>query len=1529
TIHLRGWGHCLSDASPSTGMRLAPLLLLCLAREVVPSRFPCGSAFVPCPPSTVTGHRGRVKVTQGDKFSLDDNSIVDFEEREAEPLPIDKSAVFSAIDQATLDVEYLHNVTERTAWIDASRGDYLAWSILFGPDEDAKKAAYGTMVLEKMMKQLTDAGHSMGVMVNHAPVDPMKCVKEEVIDCVAGKYRSYSGHCNNVMRPSWGAAREPMRRLLPALYDDDVSDPRSTAIDGSSIPAPNIVSSLFLSHSVAPSSSPVSLLFVQWASFVYDDIAAPLPDHIANGRAAPLPCCRKGFDHPECLPIARNETTCLPYARTMPAVIDRCVMGRREQINVATSFLDGSHIYRATKERAQRLRAYRDGLLEMADLSDPLSLPRIRADVRCRKSECFDGGNSRMNALPSSAALHTLWMRHHNNLARKLKEVNGHWSDEVLYQETRRILVAQLHHVTYSAFLPILLGRETMSRFDLSPRSFGFDSSYDMKLEPTTLNEFSAAAGLFFLTLVPEVLGTATVNGTVNRERSIANAFGDPSLLHFADGLEGTMRYLLHKSAPASGLQMSSSLLGRALGGVDVAAWIVQMGRDHGLPNYGEWRDVCALPKAITYEDIEFRDGVDMSRLRFNFPNPVDMDLFLAGLAEKPVAGSLLGPTFSCIIARQFSHIKSGDRFWYENFVFPSAFSDEQLSEIRKTSLSSILCEATGGKLGRIQMDPFMEEDTYSNAPIPCDSSNLPTLDLTAWRDVEQNKKFPITKELLEKALKMGKEQYERLQEAEGKRITENGGVLSPGRSSAFSHSSLLAPKRESLDIAVTAGVLRETTKILVSGNFSLSDAGIPPNLEQATMQMLLPEIDLSEVIGNFKPFLTYDKSENRSHCLPQELPCDHTNKFRSLSGWCNNVRFPHYGNSFQPMRRLLPPAYDDGFDSPRTRAKSGRQLPSARRVSNKIHHDLPVFHTKFTHLLMQYGQILDHDMMHSPVARGAEEKVLNCSRCDSHESLSVHCFPIPIDHDDPHFPRYHNDGSRRCMPFTRSLLGQVKLGYRNQLNQLSSFLDASTIYGSSECEMKKLRLFKNGKLNFTDLGFNREALPQGQQERDCRTLPSKMCFVAGDERNNEQPGLTVLHTIFMREHNRIAEQLAKINLFWDDERLFQESRRIMIAKLQHITYGEWLPIVLGWETMEKYGLSLQRSGHYKGYDAHCDASISQEVSTSAFRFGHSLVRNVFPRMNSSMQNDTTGIEMKNAFNNPQGVYERQHGHIESILMGLVGSGGMAFDRHVVAALRNHLFQKPGGPLTGLDLPAVNIQRARDHGVPAYNEYRELCGLKRARTFFDLVDLMDGDVIRAFSETYESVDDIDLFPGIMSERPRKGSLVGPTLSCLIGEQMQKLKKCDRFYYESDVENVRFSEAQLATIRQASMAKLLCANSYWAAKIQPNVFLMFDELTNAPVSCENLPDVDLKEWIDRQFCTVDHSVIPLGSTKRVTPCMSCTCTSEGTECHAMTIENCDNLMKDFPEEQVKKDSVCVVQCAEQMKRKLVRRASSSD
>lgn len=127
-------------------------------------------------------------------------------------------------------------------------------------------------------------------------------------------------------------------------------------------------------------------------------------------------------------------------------------------------------------------------------------------------------------------------------------------------------------------------------------------------------------------------------------------------------------------------------------------------------------------------------------------------------------------------------------------------------------------------------------------------------------------------------------------------------------------------------------------------------------------------------------------------------------------------------------------------------------------------------------------------------------------------------------------------------------------------------------------------------------------------------------CFDTGDDRSNVQLQLTVLHTIWLRHHNQIAEVLSQINPHWSDEQLYQEARKIVGAMIQHITYNEFLPIVVGRHAMNKFGLNLVKYGYYHGYDPKINPGVRVEFQAAAFRFGHSIVPDTVDRYNKFHQ---------------------------------------------------------------------------------------------------------------------------------------------------------------------------------------------------------------------------------------------------------------------------------------------------------------------
>ena len=152
-------------------------------------------------------------------------------------------------------------------------------------------------------------------------------------------------------------------------------------------------------------------------------------------------------------------------------------------------------------------------------------------------------------------------------------------------------------------------------------------------------------------------------------------------------------------------------------------------------------------------------------------------------------------------------------------------------------------------------------------------------------------------------------------------------------------------------------------------------------------------------------------------------------------------------------------------------------------------------------------------------------------------------------------------------------------------------------------------------------------------------------------------------------------------------------------------------------------------------------------------------------------------VPLSEQFFNPELVYTP--GGLDRFLVGLASQPSQHFDNIMSDQLTNHLFQGSNKSF-GMDLAALNIQRGRDHGLPGYNSFRELCGLGRVPHFDYMVDYIPYEIVERLKMIYEDVDDVDLFIGGISESNTVGSLLGPTFQCIVGDQFARLNHGDRW-----------------------------------------------------------------------------------------------------------------------------------------------------
>ena len=376
----------------------------------------------------------------------------------------------------------------------------------------------------------------------------------------------------------------------------------------------------------------------------------------------------------------------------------------------------------------------------------------------------------------------------------------------------------------------------------------------------------------------------------------------------------------------------------------------------------------------------------------------------------------------------------------------------------------------------------------------------------------------------------------------------------------------------------------------------------------------------------------------------------------------------------------------------------------------------------------------------------------------------------------------------------------------REQVNVITSFMDGSMIYGSNATTAAALRTFSGGMMKTSPgdlLPYNNSTYLGSttlNMANDAQLVPEDQLFAAGDVRANENIELTSLQTLFVREHNYWATQIAKANPKLNDEQIFQRARAIVIGEIQSITYNEWLPAVLGNNALTSY----------QGYDPSVNPGIANEFSTAAFRFGHSMLGNDVEFLDNNGLPVAPAVALSQAFFYPPLV--SQNG-IDPLLKYMASDPSSEIDTKVVDSVRNFLFGPPGSG--GLDLASLNIQRGRDHGLADYNTVRAAYGLPKVKNFAQITS--DPTLQAELKQLYGSVNNIDLWVGALAEDHVKGSSVGPTLMAIISDQFQRLRDGDQFFYERE-----FSGRLLQQIDNTTLADVIQRNSD-ITNLQANVF----------------------------------------------------------------------------------------------------------
>ncbi|HMG68623.1 MAG TPA: peroxidase family protein, partial [Chitinophagaceae bacterium] len=562
------------------------------------------------------------------------------------------------------------------------------------------------------------------------------------------------------------------------------------------------------------------------------------------------------------------------------------------------------------------------------------------------------------------------------------------------------------------------------------------------------------------------------------------------------------------------------------------------------------------------------------------------------------------------------------------------------------------------------------------------------------------------------------------------------------------------------------------------------------------TMLLLLSSLSFFKINAqqkkSFKGKLFIQTLHPATDPLFNRIPLRIHSLYRSVNGTNNNIGNSKnaWGSTDIELYRELPPQY--GPSDPKN-AMGGVNRPSAREISNAVV-DEPVttFNARgLSAFVYVWGQFLDHDMSLTPTD-------------------TIEYVPISLPKDEKIFTEE--------IPFFRSQVhaGSGTNSPRQQLNLNTAWIDGSVVYGSESSRAKWLRTFKDGKMKMSAgnlLPFNTVT---GEKDAAIDPLAPDMAndsghktktFVAGDIRAAEHPGIISLHTLFIREHNRICDRLIAEG-YRNDEQIYQMARKEIGGLIEAITYQEFLPAI---------GIRLHQ---YRGYNDNARPDIANTFATAGYRIGHTMVADDIMLIDNDCKEIPPGeFDLIEAFWNPQLIID--YG-LEPFLKGFAAHTQYETDTKINSVLRNFLFTSPNDPTRfGIDLGSLNIQRGRDHGLPDYNTVRKFYTGRGATRFSDITT---NDTLAASLKTlYGNVNNIDLWVGILAEDHLPGTSVGRTMHEMLRVQFEKLRDGDFYFYLNDPSLPSKTKNRIASTKFSDVLK----RNTKLTNLQSNVF--FSEL----------------------------------------------------------------------------------------------------